>query len=217
MVTDKLLAKIVLDSYKGECNEALGVKARFIQVNEVQVVMGVVENEHLVIAFPGTQCISDVFSDLNRYFGQTEIENSMFHAGFKRQFDKILPTILDESIFKPAMYRTVFVTGHSLGGALARHMVRYMLQEGWCRTQLVTFGEPASHTNYFDNFFNSLNVRRYVMDYDPVPHTDILGCVHFEKPRMLGKERNFINAIRFLGRYRTRHYMNTYYKELRWD
>lgn len=106
---------------------------------------------------------NDILADLKfiptRFDGRNDV---LVHRGFLGELDKIWPGIL-KNIEEDTGGLPVFVTGHSLGAAMAllagsRHSFE----------NITTFGEPRTGIN-IDKAFQSNSHTRYVNGDDPVP------------------------------------------------
>ncbi|KAA8493425.1 Lipase [Porphyridium purpureum] len=98
------------------------------------------------------------------------------HLGFYRSFEGIGGDMVKEAL---RLHREnpgdrVYVTGHSLGGAMATHMVLTLALAGVPTEQLVcyTFGQPRVGNEAFRREFDARvkDMFRIVNNYDVVPH-----------------------------------------------
>ena len=105
-----------------------------------------------VLSFRGTEVSqkSDILADL-KAGKNIEACGGKVHVGFKGEINKIWPTI-EKAI---ANIDTLYVTGHSLGAAMATIAASRMQSKV---TALVTFGSPRVGNQ---EFVNSLNVTHY--------------------------------------------------------
>ena len=133
----------------------------------------VASDEHaVVVAFRGTEQTvpADIITDI-KIFGRFTPEGRI-HAGFFDAVASLYELALDEAIRQGARDKTVWVTGHSLGGAMA--MVfghRSTVQHGIRPDGIVTFGQPLAVDNricqqMLDEFKG--DYVRFVNQWDPV-------------------------------------------------
>jgi triacylglycerol lipase len=93
-----------------------------------------------VIAFRGTEPtqLSDVFADMKVWKTESQVDGRV-HYGFKKELNKIWSDIKEcWPIFKD---RRLYVTGHSLGAAMAT-LAASRLNKGTCVPTVYTFGCP---------------------------------------------------------------------------
>jgi len=104
--------------------------------------------EEYVITFRGTEPdeLSDVLADLNAW-PTGAMTHGLVHSGFKGELNKIWAPLLRH--FKEfAEGKRVYITGHSLGGAMAT-ICTSRLEEIRPVHQLTTFGSPRVGTRKF--------------------------------------------------------------------
>ena len=96
------------------------------------------DEEVAVLSFRGTKTLKDWFNNVNLVL--KEVEDAEVHSGFQTAFDAVEPAIRKELGPLVDAGRTLYITGHSLGGALALIAVREIAPEshGAC----YTFGSP---------------------------------------------------------------------------
>lgn len=134
----------------------------------------------LVIAFRGTQEVRDFLTDA-QCWREDLLEGGEVHNGFYES----LQTVIGEVAERASKHgvRAVFITGHSLGGALA------MLCAEWFAHHLIpvhsiyTFGQPRVGDGTFASEYNSLLLERtfrFVHEEDVVPRVPgvLIGYRH---------------------------------------
>jgi triacylglycerol lipase len=145
-----------------------------------------------IVAFRGSQPDDwgDIFDDAS--FGQTQWKTGHVHAGFKGAFErikeKLTATLTDHAPGLP-----VWMTGHSLGAALAVLAADDLGAQG-----VYTFGLPRVgdqiFAGHFDQQFRGRSFR-YVDDHDVVTHVPPerlpgLSYAHVDERRGIDKDGN---------------------------
>jgi triacylglycerol lipase len=132
----------------------------------------------LVVAFRGTEPVKadDWFSDVN-YYQRTLAPDvpGLVHSGFANALGEIASEMFDAVAELAAGEATrVFLTGHSLGGALAVLAAALLHFGPGCRIAgVLTYGQPRVGDPAFSAGFNTALgsvTYRYVNDLDIVPH-----------------------------------------------
>ena len=96
------------------------------------------DNENIIVAFRGTEPkeMSDVKADLLAFKRKSKTEGRV-HMGFKLELRKLWPDI--EALLQRNKQKKVWITGHSLGGAMAT-LCASRLEEK--EPSLYTYGSP---------------------------------------------------------------------------
>ena len=175
----------------------------------------------MIVACRGTevQQISDVKADLS--ISKTSVLDGKLHIGFNHYVDKIWTGILSQGVSAYKSKKKVWMTGHSLGAAMATIMAyrfaKYDLAPA--PSALFTYGSPRVGNRKFINYFNTLPFEhhRWVNDGDIVTKIpfapffyhcgnmhmiDVNGAIH------LNYERTF-NPMKLLGLTSPRGILNT--------
>ncbi|CAM4455326.1 lipase family protein [Paenibacillus tarimensis] len=177
----------------------------------------VLESEDTVIvAFRGTVTVSDWMADLNakqvkyrpvRDGGATHAGFTAIYMSMRDQLRKSLAPLIDG--------RQLYVTGHSLGGALAALAAPDIAANTSGRPPVVyTFGAPRTGDPAFARMFNRSipHMHRVYNTRDIVPHVPPFVCkiprseklyyyVHVKGGRMLSFHNNSISANHILDGY----------------
>jgi triacylglycerol lipase len=166
------LAESALLSYWSESDaiprfERAGLTAAFVGAEDSQSYLAW-SNDAVLVCFRGTQpgSLRDIVDDA--FVVLVPSTHGAVHLGFRGALDRIWPDIL-KKLNELAASRTVWFTGHSLGGALAILAAdRFAAAAGVC-----TIGCPRAGDRRFaaafDDRFGS-RARRYVNDTDIVTH-----------------------------------------------
>jgi len=182
-----------LDEAQGTAGfrEKLGLEAKFISVDNTQVYVGQNENS-VVIAFRGSEAPTTLdglkdwlLTNANNYLilpeGRSGTDfvaagvGARFHRGFLDALENLWNpffTSVDAAIKTQPEERPVWVTGHSLGGAIAL-LAAWRLQRQFVAIhEIVTFGAPMIGNDVaakaFEQEFEG-KLFRYVDLEDPVP------------------------------------------------
>ena len=182
----------------------------------------ILENDtDMIIACRGTEVkqISDVKADLS--ISRTSVRVGKVHIGFNHYVDKIWTGILSRGVVAREHDRKVWMTGHSLGAAMATIIAyRYATMDLVPNPSgLFTYGSPRVGDRKFINYFNTLPFEhhRWVNDGDIVTKIpfapffyhcgkmhkiDVNGTIQFDY------ERTF-NPMKLLGLTSPRGILNT--------
>lgn len=146
-----------------------------------------IKGDLAVIAFRGTNINSpaDWLANID-LFRQTPMHGSCkFHQGFQRSYHRFSDTV--RQTISARSLKTVWITGHSLGGAMAVCCAYDLNMHGLPVTGLVTFGQPRvanpAMAVYLENKFANRYLRFVNFD-DIVPH------VPTTKPAVLSDYRH---------------------------
>lgn len=137
----------------GKRIRACGFEPMFIKASSMEAYLAIA-GENAVVAFRGTeQGTADLIYDLKVI--SREGGSGRFHAGFKDGFEALRPELMRK--LEERGIATVWLTGHSLGGALAVVAACHLIDEGSYEIGgIMTFGQP-------------MVVRQEVADrYDPI-------------------------------------------------
>ncbi len=201
----------------------LGLSARLLSVDNTQVYVAE-SPDHLVVAFSGTEdptsidglkdwLLTDAMNLLVVPEGRLGHDLSAagvgakFHKGFVDAIAEIWDPLRDEVETKMKQSdRPLWITGHSLGGALAL-LAAWLLRRRFVAVhQIYTYGGPMIGNQKASDAFNrefSGAIFRYVRGRDPVPKLPGLSLVaneftHVESARVLGTDP-MTNLSEFIG------------------
>ena len=117
----------------------------------------------IIIAFRGTDETKDIFTDINLIPVGGE-KQGLVHLGFKRALDKIWKSVETHLDLLYTEGDTIYITGHSLGGALAT--VAAARSKYVC--EVYTFGQPRVGNRKYRKNVKS-KIYRHVCGADIVP------------------------------------------------
>lgn len=146
----------------------------------------------LILAFRGTEKDDpyDVIADLNaRFF--TDERGAKIHTGFYNAY-KVVERDVSATVESLKGY-ALYVTGHSLGGALALIATRALNSDNLAACY--TFGSPKVGDEEFGSDIKP-PIYRVVNAYDPVPITPPTGAVELLYLLSSGKLREFAKNFR---------------------
>ncbi|HMF17942.1 MAG TPA: lipase family protein [Gemmataceae bacterium] len=189
----------------------LGLEARLISVGNTQVYIAT-NDDHIVVAFRGTESpatmdgLKDVLltdaanlliqpqGDLGTDFAAAGVA-ARWHEGFMRALGSIWDPLLEAvQAERQKNDRPIWITGHSLGGALALLAAWRFKRKVIPIHQIYTFGAPmvgnAETASAIDRELPE-RLFRYVNDQDPVPQLPTLSLLansyrHPQKEILLG-------------------------------
>ena len=117
------------------------------------------------VVLRGTANMKNIVDDLE-FFGRDEHELGInVHSGFDRSLQECLPWILQ----RLDKTRPIWITGHSLGGAVAALLVATLDHRGFQEVSAITFGQPKFTDAHGAAKLAHLKVLRIVHDEDPIP------------------------------------------------
>lgn len=145
------------------------------------------DKNRLIISFRGTESLKDITTDLK----VTKIkydENIRVHRGFYEQLfrSKIYDEFYEQLKELSNQYGyDIYVTGHSLGGALSS-LFTYRLASEYPNLIInnITFASPRIGNYYWKSAFNSMtNIKalRVYVNSDPIPLTPSFNYWHIGK------------------------------------
>jgi hypothetical protein len=141
----------------------------------------------------GSSNLENFFKDgeyLKKFDNKTGI---YLHSGFwdsaVETYNYILPELEEEYL--------TFITGHSLGGAIALILHLYLLIDGFPIKQSVTFGQPMASNQDGVNKYRGIPLLRVVHKKDPIPLVPPLTLASSENGSYyhLGEEVILLNGI----------------------
>ena len=165
-------------------------KTKFID-NEGAQAYASCSKDEIIIACRGTQPTqpNDLLADLNTI--PKRHGSGWVHQGFRTEARKVIDDILD--FVKKNKNRDIYVTGHSLGAAMALYVTQELEYAGFAPKLLMSYGQPRlGNADYVDNI--KTEHYRFVNCNDLVTHVP---------PRaMLFKHHGKLCYINFYGNIR---------------
>ena len=123
-----------------------------------------------ILIFRGTDNIKNIGTDIDARPTYDSGLDVYFHRGFKDAATWIFEDINDNY----ELEKTVYLTGHSLGGAIAQVMGLWLDMESY-NVQIYTFGSPKVSTFYFGS---KPSHYRVALRNDPVPFVPMYPFLH---------------------------------------
>jgi len=164
----------------------------------------------IVVAFRGTQ-FTATWAQFIADFVATDLDVAMVsvpefgsgakvHRGFRAAFLQERERVLDAVRVQRTAGQRIWVTGHSLGGALAILAARTIRAQGMQVRGLYTYGCPRAVNESFRSAIGISNVQRYVYALDLVPMVPDDGPLFGY--RHVGRTNNFeVPPLPFAGPY----------------
>ncbi len=128
----------------------------------------------VIVAFRGTESIGNALTDAETALIRHHIFPGLVHFGFSRAAEVVHPTV--SSLLKTFNRELpIWVTGHSLGGAMASLVAHRLWLEGFPIRAVYTYGSPRPGDRNFQAAYRLPNYR-FVNDNDLIPHLPLRWC-----------------------------------------
>lgn len=127
-----------------------------------------------LLAFRGTQSVGNCLTDLETPLVSRPEYPGRVHLGFAEAVDEVWPearTLLGD----PARTKPLWITGHSLGAAMATLASFRLAGDGYKIRGVYTYGSPRVGDRVFRSFYRLANYR-FVNHNDLVPHLPFRWC-----------------------------------------
>lgn len=150
-------------------------------------------DDNVLIAFCGSESLPDWLTNFSIIKVPAPFRETEVHTGFQ---EALFPVLLEITIalhkYNPTGDKGIWVTGHSLGGALAVLLASMFIEEGIEVRGLYTFGAPRVGDSQFSESFNEKFTGvsyRIVNEGDLVPHLppEFLGFLHAGKATLFNE------------------------------
>lgn len=131
-------------------------------------------------AFRGSNDLKDVLTDISAYKVKRDRFEGKLHNGFIDSWESLRPFVLD----KVSKTKNVYVTGHSLGAAIATLCATELKVNKINLKPVYTFGQPRIGNSDWKKYFDStgVNLTRIVNGYDAVARVPKLFYYHVGTP-----------------------------------
>ena len=145
-----------------------------VESTDTQALCGRV-GEDVVVAFRGSSSVHDWMLNAN-----ARMNSQGMHAGFHEAAESAFPDVMRHIRNVGQDVSKIYLTGHSLGGALAVITGHMLSDSGVMVEQVVTFGCPRVGSERFVQTLPRERIRQYVTLADKVPHLPavLLGFRH---------------------------------------
>jgi len=131
------------------------------------------DNKNFLV-FRGTANFQNVLTDINIFPSKSKC-GYLIHKGFGEAEEDLFADVVD--LIKGQEHIPLYITGHSLGGALALLFAEYF------KVPTITFGCPKVHFRFGSS--PNVNHTRIVCDDDPVPMLLKILFIHKSDDRVL--------------------------------
>ena len=120
--------------------------------NSAQAIL-IEHQDYFCLAFRGTDQLSDWLDNID--FRTEKALFGKFHRGFLNSVNDVWSPLFSKYLeLTNSKKRPLFLTGHSLGGAMATVGAAKLIHEGFSFTAVYTFGQPRAMTTATANKFN---------------------------------------------------------------
>lgn len=132
------------------------------------------DGQHILIAFRGSASKANWIANFQAVTDPGPFKKTRVHEGFQ---DTLFPGVLGLTKLlqeRRSSSQAIWITGHSLGGALAALFAGMLRENGIDVAGLYTFGAPRAGNRHFARELNAAleqsNHFRYANEHDLVPH-----------------------------------------------
>jgi hypothetical protein len=127
-----------------------------------------------LVAFRGTQNVENCLTDAETPLVRCAPYPGLVHLGFSTAIEEVWAEVRE--LLGPASHALpIWVTGHSLGGAMATLASVRLRREGYNVRAVYTYGSPRVGDRVFRDSYDLPNYR-FVNDNDLVPHLPFRWC-----------------------------------------
>jgi hypothetical protein len=162
-------------------------------------------NNYVVLAFRGTEVSKkrDLSTDAKVLKVPDFSGKVKLHGGFKKAFEENVQGKIEACLLEHARDIPLYITGHSLGAALATVAVRHLEKKKYFRDLIAacyTFGSPRVGNKALDEALKS-PIYRVVNTTDIVTMVPLLGYRHVGDERFLNRRGTILyRSIPFIER-----------------
>jgi triacylglycerol lipase len=144
----------------------------------------------ILLALRGTQNLDNWLTNADTPLVPHPPYPGRVHLGFARAVDQVWPEV--RKLLAALPKRPLWVTGHSLGGAMATLASLRLVQDGYEVRAVYTYGSPRVGNRSFHSSYNQTNYR-FVNNDDVVPHLPFRWCYkHVGQIELLDGQGNLI-------------------------
>ncbi|MDV7104609.1 lipase family protein [Vibrio sp. TH_r3] len=177
--------------------QLIGVESA-IKGKDIDTQCYVMENaDNVVVVFRGTDSIEDWLGNFQAVYDPGPLNKTKAHEGFQ---DALFPAVIaiTRMLEQPIRYsKKLWVTGHSLGGALASLYAGMLIEHGYAVHGIYTFASPRPGNGSFEAQLNSHVFGphyRVVNSGDIVPHVPPEPFYSHPGSRIILKEIGIVDS-----------------------
>lgn len=149
--------RAILANLKAQDNKFISVFG--VDKNSAQAAL-IEHEDYLCLTFRGTNDLDDWLDNINAF--STKQLFGEFHRGFWLSIEDVWQALMKKfEACQAKKKRPLFITGHSLGGAMATIAASKFIQEDRPFTSVYTFGQPRALTRDTARIFNMECKARY--------------------------------------------------------
>ena len=144
-----------------------------------------------IVAFRGTVSIGNFLTDAEAALVHHGLFPGLVHYGFCRAVEAVYPAVRAHLRAYPSEL-PIWVTGHSLGGAMASLVAHRLAEDGYPVRAVYTYGSPRAGDRKFCDAYRRPNYR-FVNDNDLVPHLPFRWCYrHVGELKLLTRDGQLV-------------------------